>query len=219
VQVVPSGQLSRAWFRGFAARHLPGVALPASGFSFREFLDANATRQLVYLVNKEPWQRTLEEAYTVWPLALADRVRKKSDAWDLKSWVEEADAGFRFDPKRADARGGSWERYVAANCRRQQQRFATSLVTAAAKRGGDPGAAKLLAHALEQVAARNPSPEPVLFKNLGVAYQVLWRAEPGDAAWRRGMRDAWTRYLALAPASDRDSAAIRELLRQEAAAR
>ena len=52
VRVIPVGFLTNAWFRGYAARHLPDVRLPPARsrrpadaqFSFREFIDANAPR-------------------------------------------------------------------------------------------------------------------------------------------------------------------------------
>jgi hypothetical protein len=61
------------------------------------------------------------------------------------------------------------------------------------------------------VAERHPAPNPAVFKNLGVAYQFLARADP---AARQKMILYWSRYLAVGPPSDPDRAAIRTILDQ-----
>lgn len=211
VRVIPTGQLGSPWFRRLAERRFPGVGLPAGAFSARAFIDANASRFPILLVNRIPWLETLEQAYSPWPVGLADRVLPKGVTPALPEWVAgleaslgrfDAAAGLRFE-------AGSWERHAAAACMRQYQRSAVALARAAAARGNDAATASLLVRALEPLAERLRPPDPALFKNLGVAYQFLARSDPRA---RAGMVRHWRRYLEVAPKSDADLAAIRSLL-------
>jgi hypothetical protein len=214
VGVIPTGLLTLPWYRAFALRRLPGVALPMrEGFSAREFVDANVERSAILLVNKVPWLQTLEEAYQPWPAGLADRVLPRDRTPELESWIGDANASFaRFDPGApARFRVGSWERYVAENYWRQYERFGQAVLRAAGRKGSEPAVAALIASALTPLAERHPGPDPSLLKNLGVAYQFLAGGRPeADALKRR----YWGRYLATNPANDPDLPAIRAALGQ-----
>lgn len=213
VRVIPTGHLQQPWFRRFAARHLPGVVIPNGAFTARQFLDKNLPQAPVLLVNKTPWLQTLEQAYSPVPVGLADQVLPKGTSPDLAEWVRSASANFgRFDPAiaRHDA-PGSWERYVAAGYWKQYERFGLAVATAAAAKAGDPEASRLVIEALEPLAERDPSADPRVFKNLGVAYQLRRSVDPAAAA---GMKKWWGRYLSTDPKNDRDVPAIRALLAQ-----
>lgn len=217
VRVIVTGQLTSPWFRKLAARQVPSVTLPPEGFTARQFVDANLGRIPIFIVNKVPWLQTLEEAYKPWPMGLADQVLPRETRPDPARWVETASSSFRrFDPAEA-ARSpeGSWERYTADNYWKQCRRFAVSLATAAAARREDPTLPRLIIPALEALAERDPSPEPTLFKNLGVAYQLLSRTDPAAV---EGMVRHWRRYLATNPRNDPDREAIRTLVEQAARA-
>ena len=147
VRVIPVGFLTNAWFRRYAARHLPDVRMPAARgrrptdapFSFREFLDANAPRP-VYIVNRVPWLRSLEEAYALWPVGVVERVRPRAAPPDLTTFVAEAEASFaRLDP--AAAKGvppGSWEAGIVSAYWKQYERFGFAVARLAAGRASDP---------------------------------------------------------------------------------
>jgi hypothetical protein len=215
VSVIPTGLLTLPWYRSFAERRLPDVTLPAAheGFSAREFMDANVGRRPVHLLNKVPWLETQEEAYRPWPVGPTDQVLPKDETPALDPWIAGAEVGFaRFDPG-APARFpvGSWERYVAENYWRQYERFGQAVVRASAGRGGDPAVAALIARALTPLVERHPTPDPTLYKNLGVAYQFLAATRPDADAQKRRY---WKRYLATNPASDPDVPAIREAVGQ-----
>src|SRR5262245_2786310 len=218
VRVIPVGFFNTAWFRGYAGRHLPDVRLPAPRrgragdvpFSFREFLDVNAPRP-VYIVNRVPWLRTLEESYALWPVGLVERVLPRTALPDLTTFVADAEASFaRLDP--AAARGlppGSWEAGIVSAYWKQYERYGFAVARLAVGRAGDPTVSAIAARVFETMAQRHPSPSPAVFKNLGVAYQGLSATQP-DAA--TSMVRAWRRYLAMAPADDPDVPKIRQLV-------
>lgn len=212
VQIAPTGQLTRPWFRPFAARRLRGVALPAAeGFTAREFLDLNLPRARVFLLNKVPWLATLEDAYTARPSGLVDEVRRRDAPPDIEAWAALARAQIAgFDVERAAAfPAGTWERYVAENVWRQYGRLAAALPAEAARFPG-PAADGAVAALLEEIVRRHPAPDPAVFKNLGVAYQR--RALAGDAEAASRMAAHWSRYLEAAPPDDPDLPAIRALI-------
>jgi hypothetical protein len=211
VRVIPTGHIQRPWFRRFAARHLPGIVVPAGSFTARRFLDENLPNAPVFLVNKTPWLQSLEEAYSAAPVGIADQVLPKSAVLDLLPWIRSASASFnRFDPgMAASAPLGSWDRYVADGYWKQYQRFGLAVTSAAARHPADAETSRLVIDALEPLAEHHPTPDAQILKNLGVAYQFLSATEPRAAA---GMVRWWRRYLATNPQNDKDLPAIRLLL-------
>ena len=73
-----------------AARHWPELVVPPPGFTFRQFLDANAGRAPVFVVNRVPWLQTLEERF--------DQEAGSDDSWgaNLPSGDELASEVERF---------------------------------------------------------------------------------------------------------------------------
>jgi hypothetical protein len=179
-------------------------------FSFREFLDANSPRP-VYIVNRVPWLRSLEEAYSLWPVGVVERVTPRAAPPDLATFVGEAEASFaRLDPVAAKGLPpGSWEAAIVSAYWKQYERFGFAVARLAAGRAGDPAVSATAARVFETMAERHPSPSPAVFKNLGVAYQGLSAARPDAPA---AMVRAWRRYLAMAPTDDPDVPKIRQLV-------
>jgi len=222
VRILPTGQVTNPWFRSLAARHFPGVALPASPhgsmFSAHQFFDSNLPAARIFLVNKVPWLSTLEESYSAVPVGLADEVLRKDADPPLDRWVDEGLASFaRFSPVTNDVPGdGAWERYVERAYWRQFQRFGLRVSSVAAGRGQDPATARVVVNALEPLVARHPDPDPTLLRNLGVAYQFL---APADPSARVKMIAVWKRYLAIAPADDATRETIARIVGDAEAAR
>ena len=198
VRVIPVGFLTNAWFRRYAARHLPDVRLPAARgrrpidapFTFREFVDANAPRP-VYIVNRVPWLRSLEEAYSLWPVGVVERVTPRSSPPDLATFVAEAEASFaRLDP--AAARGVPPGQLGGRHRQRLLEAVRALRLRGRSPRGRPHRRSEVSATAarvFETMAERHPSPPAAVFKNLGVAYQGLER-HPARSTGRDGARVA-----------------------------
>jgi hypothetical protein len=216
VRVLPAGQIASPWFRALAARRLPELRLPPPGadgaFTFRAFLDLNLPRARVFLVNRIPWEQTLEEGYVLWPTGLGDEVLPRGVTPPLAAWVERATGSFSaFDATPPRGHAGAWERYVETAYWKQADRFGLALARVAAGAGGDATLARLVTRALAPLVERHPSPPPVLLRNLGVAYQYLAGEQPSA---RQLMLRCWRRYLQIAPAADPDRALIQQALAQ-----
>ncbi len=214
VRVLPAGQITSPWFRALAARHFPELRFPdlvgAEGFTFRAFLDLNQPRARVFLLNKVPWEQTLEEAYMALPSGLADEVLPRGVDPPLESWVDASLSSFTsFAPGSRGRHDGAWERYVEAGYQRQLERFALAVGRAAARHGVDPAAARVVLQALELVIERHPRPPADVFKNAGVACQYL---VPEDPSARERMIRYWRSYLAAAPPTDPDRSLIERLV-------
>lgn len=210
VRVLPAGQIVSPWFRSVAAAHFPELRFPPvtpdGTFTFRAFLDLNLPQGRVFLLNKVPWEQTLEEAYRPLPVGLADEVLPHDLTPPLEPWIGEALASFaRFDPGQRGRHSGAWETYVEAGYYRQLERFAAAVGRVAAGHGADPAAARQVLRALEFVAARHPRPPADVLKNAGVACQYLASEDPTT---RARMIRYWRAYLAVAPPSDPDRALI-----------
>ncbi|HXD95661.1 MAG TPA: DUF2723 domain-containing protein [Candidatus Acidoferrum sp.] len=210
VRVLPVGVVPLSWFRKVAAHNMPDLLLPPAGFTFRQFLDANLARHPVVVCNRTPWLRTLEEAYTLWPLGLVEQVVPRAQEPEFATWTRDNEASFaRFDPARAEPFPlSSWERALATTYWKQYERYGLATVRMAARRHGDAAAQETTIRALETLAAR-PTVAPVILRNLGVAYQFLAQTQP-DAL--TPMVRHWRRYLALNPPEDPDLPKIRTLV-------
>jgi hypothetical protein len=212
VRVVPVGIMGLPWFRGLAARHWPELVVPPPGFTFREFLDANAARTPVFVANRVPWLQTLEPRYSLWPAGLAEQALPKGQE-PPPGWVERAEASLaRVDPAPALRMPvGSWEHGIGVAYWKLYERLGTAVVQTAARRGDDAAAHERAVRVLQALAASQPSVSATVYKNLGVAYHVLSRTRP-DATAR--MVTAWRRYLEVAPPNDPDLGNIRVLITQ-----
>jgi hypothetical protein len=204
VRALPTGQVTRPWFRPQAERM--GVVLPpGQDFTARAFLDANVPRAPVFVVNRVPWLATLEEAYRLWPVGLVEQLTPKDAPPELDAWVRRVEeARARFDPRagRASAEG-TWERYVSENAAALDRRFSLALPRAAGARGEDPAVARAVVRGLTAYLARQPAPDAVGEKNLGVAYQLLARSDP--AALQAAARHFAAALLANPADPDRDA--------------
>lgn len=212
VRVLPTGLVPLPWFRRVAAATMPDVTLPPAPFTFREFVDANLPHRPVVVCNRMPWLRTLEEAYALWPRGLVEEVLPREREPEIERWAREVETSFaRFDPARTEAfEPWTWERGLGTIYWKEYERFGTALVRLAARRHDDAVVQDTTVRVLERLATR-PSVPPVLWRNLGVAYQFLARTRPEA---RARMVTAWRRYLATNPASDPAAADIRRLVEE-----
>ena len=211
VRILPTGQITRPWFRPQAGRL--GIALPdGADFTARAFLDANVPQAPVFVVNRVPWLASLEETYSLWPIGLVEELTRKGAPPALDGWVRRVDDAYaRFDPRQGERfPPGTWERYVSENVARHDRRFAQALPRAATSAPRREEAARAVVHGLNAYIARQRTPDAVAHKNLGVAYQLLSRAEP---AALEQMARQWTIALELAP-NDPDRDAMRALIAQ-----
>ena len=213
VLVLPAGQIANEWFPKLAARQIPRLLLPAgNSFTFAQFLGLNLPRARVFLVNKIPWEQTLEGPYAVWPVGLADEVLPSGVQPVLDAWVDQSLASFTgFDPAAHGRIDGAWERYVADAYWKQVDRFGSAVARTAITAGGAEEASLRVVRALEPLLEKHPAPLPEMFRNLGVAYQFLSARRP-DA--RERMVFYWRRYLEKAPANAPDRALIQQALAQ-----
>ena len=212
VSVLPTGVVPLPWFRKVAARRMPDLVLPSEPFTFRQFVDANLPRRPVVVCNRMPWLATLEEAYALWPRGLVEEVLPRGREPELAAWAGLNEKSFaRFDPARAEPYPAwSWEHALATIYWKEYERFGTSLVRLAARHRDDAAAQETTIRVLERLAARR-SVQPVVLRNLGVAYHLLARTRPEA---REPMVRTWRRYLATNPTGDADLGNIRLLVEE-----
>jgi hypothetical protein len=166
----------------------------------------------VFVVNRVPWLASLEEAYSLWPAGFVEELTRKGAPPALDGWVRRVDEAYaRFDPREGERfPAGSWERYVSDNVAKLDRRFALALPRAAMSVAQREEAARAVVQGLSGYVARQRTPDAVAHKNLGVAYQLLARSEPGAL---EQMARHWTIALQLAP-DDPDRDAMRTLIAQ-----
>ena len=129
------------------------------------------------------------------------------DRWlaETDRWSDEVDLEFPDDLPR-----GSWERVAREEYRKVESRRGTHLLANAlgGSRGDDYF--RRAGAILEEAAAMREEPSAPLYLNIGIAYYMLRRSDPGAV---QKMIAAWTRYLELAPPDDPQRALVDRALR------
>lgn len=218
VLILDQEMLTKPWYvAGETARHAD-VAFPgtlyhpgvAGGFSMEQFLDANLPRRPVYVYPEfKPGDATVA-AFELWPEGLASRVVRSGAAPDFATWQAQSESEWRKlraipwpDFERWGAE--TWERIVGLDLWEARHRHGLRALTWAMAHGQGQAELQYAVRALSEVASQHPLPPPHVFKNLGLAAQLLSRFDPGQVPT---MRHAWQIYLERGPRDDRDRDAI-----------
>ena len=221
VRVIPVGFLTNAWFRRYAARHLPDVRLPAARgrrpidapFTFREFVDANAPRP-VYIVNRVPWLRSLEEAYSLWPVGVVERVTPRAvparprDVRGRGGGLLRATRSGRGSRLPAGQLGGRHPQRLLETVRALRLRGRPPRGRPHRQSGQSPRRRRACSRRWPSATPRPPRPYS---RTSASPIRVSSATRPDAPA---AMVRAWRRYLAMAPADDADVPKIRQLVEE-----
>ncbi len=223
VVILDQEMLTKPWYvAGEAARHddvvFPGTLYHpgvAGGFGMGQFLAANSPRRPLYVYPEfKPGDPTVA-AFELWPEGLASRVVPLGAAPDFSDWEAVSEGEWRklqaipwpdFDRWGA----ATWERIVGLDLWEARHRQGLRALTWAMAHGQGQVELQYAVRALSEVASRHPLPPPHVFKNLGLAAQLLSRFDSGQMAT---MRHAWQIYLDRGPPDDRDRDAIAAALK------
>jgi hypothetical protein len=211
--------MTQPWFATRQSRRHPDVIFPGdrydprdpSGYSLRQFLEANRSRPIHLCGGLKPGDNSAREAFESWPIGFCERVVPLGEGPPIEAWLAESLA--ELPPpsllSRPSYPSGRWEAGVVRDLWRVRRRRAEFVLDLAIARGDDPSLLATAAASFEKLADAEPGPTPSVFKNLGIALARLASTEPSRVP---AMIDAWERYLVLAPPDDPDVPRIRAVL-------
>jgi SAM-dependent methyltransferase len=228
VRVVDRAMLHYPWTRPAIAANLPDVMLPSGRFSRRddgnpatagltELIELNARQFPIFLSRlNEDEDIAWRDRFRSWPYGTVEWIVPVDSRFDLERYAATSDAAHRALESN-DGRAWpetTWEAHVLDRYRDSEFSRGLRLLEHGIEGGVDRRPFELARSVFEDLAAEHPDPPAQLFKNLGLVYQYLSDFDP---AYSARMVEWWTRYLRVAPSSDTEVAAIREVVEQASA--
>ena len=212
LRVVDQQLLTYDWYVPRLKKVMPELVLPGSrwhprdagAFTLQQLMMGNASRPIVVCGGLKPGDGTNFRAV---PWGFCERYFPPDAPFDEEAWWgESARVLPPFEGTRSDAEPGTWEEVVRRDVWQARAQRGLFALNVAIGRGNDPTWLERSYAVLKEVAERDEAPQAATFKNLGIAAGRLGR--------KQEMRAAFKKYVALAPASDPELAAIRGLVEE-----
>jgi hypothetical protein len=220
VRVVDQELLGFSWMRDRLAVSHPEIAIPPGryapgtpeGFTIKELFDLNIGRSPVLICGGvKNGDASADRTYGLWPYGLCWRLHLGSEPVSLDAWLRESEEALpRIDFDGQPHPPGSWEDVVWNDYWAVRQERAAHLLTVSGRDEAKHKYVVLAGEILYGIVRANPAAPAYVYKNLAVA---LGRGGLETPERRARTRDAWQRYLDLAPTDPHRDAIAEELQR------
>lgn len=221
VAALPFDLLWWPWMKDNVQASLPRVKIPGDvyryekrrygHFNLKDLLDANIDHAPIYIGKlRSDEMETISEGYRLWNIGFINKVERKEKQFDFKNYMSDA-RGFEqyIPPKRTEIRDKSWEAFVYYNYWDRELDRARQIFETATVNGHNFEMIQYGAGIMKKIIEYHPEPPPIVYKNLGVAYQFMGKV---DARYNTSMVEAWRQYLDKNPIGDPDINNIRLLI-------
>jgi len=216
---IPFDLLWWPWMRGVVETHYPKVRFPGKvyrytrtnlgEFTLRDFFELNEPAFPSYLGKLADHEtNNMKEKFRLLPVGFMNRVLPASKPFDFNLFREDVE---RFDvfkpPLKNEIRDKSWEAFIYYNYW-DRELEKTKILFEQGVQGGENREMLLYgAKILERMVAEYPEANSGVYRNLGVAYQLLAKR---DQRFYFKMVEAWSKYLTFNPTDDPQLATIRQ---------
>jgi hypothetical protein len=223
VRILDVELLKASWMTARVEHSFEDVQLPGrvyrapsrrvtDSYDLADLFDAIAGRFPVLSNALEHGDASWKEGYSAWPEGFIDRIFPKSRIVEVDRWLARTDrwidgVGLEFSD---DVPSGSWEHVVREEYREVESRRGTRLLTESVGRPLGDEYLRRAAAMLERAASMREAPSAPLYLNLGIAYSLLRRSDPGAVT---KMIAAWSAYLEVAPPDDPQRELVARVLR------
>lgn len=220
VRVLDRELLRKPWMNRLVNYRFPDVSVPGAfygprtgGYDAKQFFDANVNQFKLFInLDADIFEsdRSWDKNYAMRPLGSFREFVPKQTAFEPSVYIEESEKMLPVFNLRLLERYpvGSWENVVLKDYWTIRLSRANFLIGYALNHGNDRIMLEAGAVALEDLIARQPYPDPFLFKRLGLAYSKLAVYDP---AYKDKMKITWQRYLESDPSpNDPDLIEIRK---------
>ncbi|MGA7743144.1 MAG: DUF2723 domain-containing protein [Polyangia bacterium] len=227
-----SDYLAMSWYMARRRRLHPDVYLPqgahgSGGWTLKQLLDGNPHRPVVVIGHVDDWDTSWQDGYKLVTYGLLRWLVRPAEFPTYEEWVErDRQAIGTYDIAPAlRAPDESWENGLGRRVIDSQVGRAHLALVYSDERGGALEPARYALRILEEVVAqsggdgelgiaaapemRKIEPGAALWKNLGLAYQVLARS---DGRYAARLAIACARFVQRARADDPDLPAARKYL-------
>ncbi|HJX63204.1 MAG TPA: DUF2723 domain-containing protein [Polyangia bacterium] len=226
--------LAAPWYTAYQRRLHRDVYLPEGGYgqhgwNIKQLLDGNPKRPVIVIGHLDDWDQSWESGYRLSPYGLVYALIRASEVPGYQEWAErdgKAMSGYDVVPA-LRAPEESWENAVAQRILGMQVGRAHLCLVYSSEMGNAPEPARNAVRLLEDVVAKTGGDEalgiagwpglrrldtgPALWKDLGIAYDVLARVDGQDAA---RVVLAYQRFVERAAADDPDLPRVRRILEE-----
>lgn len=211
VRLLDRELLRKPWMNRLVNYRFPDVSVPGvfygpriGGYDARQFFDANVNRFKIFInLDADVFEsdRSWDKDYAIRPFGSFREVVTKQTPLEPSLYVQESEKTLPVLNLKLLERYpvGSWENVVLKDYWTIRLSRANFLISYALSHGNDRLMLETGAGALEDLIARQPYPDPFLFKRLGLAYNKLAVYDP---AYKEKMKITWQRYLESDPPSD-----------------
>jgi hypothetical protein len=230
--------LGEAWYVARMRRlqrdvYLPEGAYGKHGWNIKQLLDGNANRPAMVIGRLDDWDQSWKDGYKLTVYGLVRSLVRASEFPTYEEWAErDRQAIGAYDVASAlRAPEESWEKALGQRVLDVQVGRARIALLYAHERGDAAEPARTALRLLEDIVAKAGGDEklgiaawprmrrlhlgPMVWKNLGVAYQILSRS---DGVYVSRFTVACESFVALAAADDPDLPAARKYLDETRAA-
>jgi len=233
-----SDYLSKPWYvarkrRAHHDMYLPEGLYGAHGWNIKQLLDGNPNRPLILIGHLDDWDQSWKDGYKMEVYGLVRSLVRASTFSTYEEWVaRDRQAIGDYDVAAAlRAPDDSWEKALGQRVLDVQVGRARLALLYAHERGDAPDPARAALAILEDIVAKAAGDEqlgiaawprvrklelgPMVWKNLGMAYQILSHT---DESYAPRFAVACEKFVKLADANDPDLPAARKYLDETRAA-
>lgn len=230
VKILDRSLMSYNWFKRIATKHYPDVTLPGNAYhptqkgsyDFKRLINANFDRHKVYMTavklkdSNEAVDKAWEAQYQLVPYGLTQRVVSKDVLVPIDEYISES-GKFLVDPVASFPRKplpDSWDAVIQANYWLAHHTRAAEILRYAL-RTQEKAYFAVAEKLLEELVAKNQSPPPDYFKNLGIAHQHLAKLSEGADRQRHETRmlEVWEFFVKRTDRRDKTYEDIRSVLK------
>jgi hypothetical protein len=233
-----SDYLAEPWYvarqrRAHRDVYLPEGTYGTRGWNIRQLLDGNPNRPFVVIGQIGDWDQSWKDGYKLAVYGLVRSLLRKNQFPSYEEWVErdrQVIAGYDITVA-LHAPDESWEKALGQRVLDTQVGRARLALAYAHKRGDAAEPTRIALVILEDLVAKSGGDEqlkiaawpglrkfelgPMVWKNLGMAYQFL---SSSDDTYAQRFAVACARFVATADANDPDLPAAHQFLQQMRAA-
>ncbi len=219
VIAIPFDLLWWPWMRGVVEAHHPNVRFPGRvyrytrsnlrEFTLRDFFELNEPNFPSYLGKLADHEtNNVKEKFQILPVGFMNRILPLSKPFNYQLFKEDVERFAVFKPPlKTEIREKSWEAFVYYNYWDRELEITKVLFEHGVKSGENPEMLLYGASILEKMARDYPEANAGVWRNLGVAYQILARR---DQQYYIKMVEAWRKYLSFSPTDDPQIGTIRQ---------
>lgn len=221
VKAIPFDLMWWPWMKPVVQKNFPELKFPGDVYRYKrmrlgeftllDFFTANQGRFPTYIGKLADYEtQNLSPQYRILPMGFLNKLSLKSDPLVPEAYLTELDLFAKTNPPtKAEIREKSWEAFVYYNYWDREMEKAKFVFEQIDMRQPNKVWVSYGASLLNRVAKSYEDAPPHVFRNLGVAYQLMAKQDP---RYYGPMLKTWKTYLAKNPKEDPELPQIEKMV-------